>query len=347
MMKRAHSRHWMPAASLLLAALFAAPAQAYSSLFVFGDSLSDPGNNAALLFNPPFSNPPFSLTPTTPAQITSNAFVATLPYASFTYSNGPIWAQLLAPKLGAGVTANPSLLGGTNFASGGAETSQQFAVPGFPGLTTFSLQSQLKAYLALSGNVAAGNALYVLEGGANNVRRLLGSGQASDPVVVGKEAAAYASDIGVMVDQLQAAGAKNIIVWNTPNVGLNPESMFFGSALSFAASSVAQQFNNKLDTRLAGEAGVKIFDVYSTSAAIASNPGAFGFTNVDTACGNNAIGCGANPLYWDGIHPTTAAHQLLADGVFALAVPVPEPSTYAMFVVGLIGFGWAARRRLG
>ena len=111
-------RHWMSTALLSLAVLVVAPAQAYSSLFVFGDSLSDPGNNAIALFSPPLS-----LAPTASSQITSNAFVATLPYASNTYSNGPVWAQLLAPKLGAGVTANPSLFGGTNFASGGAETS--------------------------------------------------------------------------------------------------------------------------------------------------------------------------------------------------------------------------------
>ena len=340
MMKSVNPRRWMSVASLLLAAFFAAPAQAYSSLFVFGDSLSDPGNNAIALFSPPLS-----LAPTASSQITSNAFVATLPYASNTYSNGPVWAQLLAPKLGAGVTANPSLFGGTNFASGGAETSLQLAVPGFPGLTTFSLQSQLSAYLTQSSGVADGHALYVLEGGANNVRRLLGTGEVFDSVTVALEAAKYAKDVGGLVDRLQAAGANNIIVWNTPNLGLNPESLFFGSALSSAASAAAEQFNNALAARLAGEAGVKTFDVYSTSAAIASNPAAFGFTNVHTACGNNASGCGANPLYWDGIHPTTAGHRLLADGVFALAVP--EPSTYAMFLIGLIGCGWAARRRLG
>jgi outer membrane lipase/esterase len=90
---------------------------------------------------------------------------------------------------------------------------------------------------------------------------------------------------------------------------------------------------------------VKTFDVFSTFTALAGAPGAFGLSNVTTACGNNASGCGLNPLFWDGIHPTTAGHQLLADGVFALAVP--EPSTYAMFLVGLIGCGWFARRRLG
>ena len=341
-------RRWISTASLLVAAAFAAPAQAgvttslYSNLFVFGDSLSDSGNNAAVLFSPPFS-----LSPTLPAQITSNSFVAFLPYASGTYSNGPVWAQILAPRLGAGVTANAWLLGGTNFAFGGAETSFAAPVPGFPGVTTFSLQSQLSAYLTQTSGVADGDALYVLEGGANNVRRLLGTGEVLSSTTVALEATNYANDVGGLVDRLQAAGANNIIVWNTPNVGLNPESLLLGSALSFAASAAAERFNEALAARLAGEAGVKTFDVYSTSAAAASNPAAFGLTNVNTACGNNASGCGLNPLYWDGIHPTTAAHQLLADGVFALALPVPELSTYAMFGVGLIVCGWAARRRHG
>lgn len=339
MNKRACGR-WVSAVSLVLASAFAVPAQAYSSLFVFGDSLSDAGNNAALLWGPPLSLPA-----TGPAQITGNDFVATLPSAAGTYSNGPVWAQLLAPKLGAGVTANPSLLGGSNFASGGAETSVQTPVPGLPGVTTFSLQSQLNTYLGLSGGTASGSALYVLEGGSNNVRRLLSAGPALDPAAVAQEASNYAHDVGHMVDQLQAAGAQHIIVWNTPNLGLTPEAMSFGAGASMLATAVASQFNADLAARLAGESGVQIYDVYSAFTALAAAPGAFGLSNVTTACGNNASGCGLTPLFWDGIHPTTVGHQLLANGMLALAVPVPEPSTAVMLLIGLAGCAWSARRR--
>src|SRR5215471_17330655 len=84
-------------------------ATAYSALYVFGDSLSDSGNNA-IVFAPN----------TTPVPISGNDFIPTFPYASGRYTNGPVWAQDFAAGLGLGVS--PSLLGGTNFAFGGART---------------------------------------------------------------------------------------------------------------------------------------------------------------------------------------------------------------------------------
>lgn len=331
-------RRWSLNASLFAAAVFAVPAQAagpYSDLYVFGDSLSDNGNNAVFLFNAPFFFPPTPF-----AAITSDTFVAVAPYSSGTYSNGPVWVDAVAAALlGSSVPARASLLGGTNYASGGAETSLNTDVPGLPGVSTFSLRSQVDFFLGSTSGFAPSDALYVIQGGANNVRRLLATGAASDPLTVTQEATAYASDVGGLVDRLQTAGAQNIIVWNTPNSGLTPEVLTFGSAASTFATSVSTQFNNALAARLVGEVGVQTFDLFGASDA--------GFSNVTDACGNNAAGCGANPLFLDGIHPTAAGHAQLAQGVLALAVaaPVPEPSTYAMFLIGLVGCGWAVRRR--
>ena len=328
-----YSRRWVPAVSLMLAAVFAAPAQAYSSLFVFGDSLSDNGNNAAVLFNAPV---PFA--PTQPANITGNRFVAFAPSSSGTYSNGPVWVDAVATALlGSAFPARASLLGGTNYASGGAETRLNTPVFGST-IPTFSLQSQVDFFLGAPGRVVDSSALYVVQGGANNVRRLLATGAAFNPLTVSQEAADYARDVGGMVVQLQSAGARNIIVWNTPNSGLTPEALSFGAAASALATSVSTQFNSALTTRLAGEVGVKTFDIFGAVA---------NFSNVIDACGNNAPGCGANPQFWDGIHPTAGAHALIAQGFLAVANPVPEPSTCAMFLVGLICCGWAARRRHG
>jgi phospholipase/lecithinase/hemolysin len=49
-----------------------------------------------------------------------------------------------------------------------------------------------------------------------------------------------------------------------------------------------------------------------------TNPAAFGFTNVISAC-LSGHAC-TNPdqfLFWDGIHPTTAAHGILGKAAFS------------------------------
>jgi len=58
-----------------------------SGLYVFGDSLSDPGNNAILFGST--ASPPFNVT--LQSDITSNSFIPTYPYAaSLQYSNGDV-----------------------------------------------------------------------------------------------------------------------------------------------------------------------------------------------------------------------------------------------------------------
>jgi len=54
----------------------------YSNLFVFGDSLSDSGNNAAVLQQ------------VTPVPIAGNSFIPTFPYASRHYTNDQVWPKL-------------------------------------------------------------------------------------------------------------------------------------------------------------------------------------------------------------------------------------------------------------
>ena len=49
--------------------------------------------------------------------------------------------------------------------------------------------------------------------------------------------------------------------------------------------------------------------------------------------------------YWDGIHPTTAAHQVIADAFVQEVTGVPEPSTWAMLILGFAGIGFMAYHR--
>src|SRR5690349_25159216 len=76
----------------------------YSEMVVFGDSLSDTGNvHAASTAQGLIPDPP-------------------PPYFNGRLSNGPIWVDRLAERLGI-ASPSPSLTGGTNYAYAGAKTS--------------------------------------------------------------------------------------------------------------------------------------------------------------------------------------------------------------------------------
>lgn len=313
---------WLAAAAVALAC---GPAAAYDKLVVFGDSLSDQGNVAALIG-------------TDPSQvITGNDYIPFAPYGSGTYTNGDTWVGGLAAALGVDATA--SLLGGTDYAFGGAQTRDESN--GSP-----SLISQVGMYLGDTGGIADAGSLYVVAGGGNNARAALeaiGFGGAPILATTLKTAVQYARDVGEMVDSLQAAGATDIIVWNAPNIGLTPAVSSLGSEASFLAQVIGGAMNRALERRLAGEAGVRIFDVYSLVGAALADPVAYGFANVTDACGAPSNGCDpATALFWDGIHPTAAGHAVLADAMIAMAVP--EPGTWALFAAGGLLIGWRCRR---
>jgi outer membrane lipase/esterase len=327
-MKNAFFSRGLPAFALAAVALASLPAAAspYTSLVVFGDSLSDSGNNAAAgLFDPN-------------QVITGNTYVPTNTYAPRTYSNGPVWASDAASQLG--LPLQPSAAGGTNFAFGGATTGTPGPGPGgFP----FSLLVQAGQYLTATNNMASPNALYVIEGGGNDARAALatiaGCSACLGPTVA-STAASFAANVGTIVDELKLAGAQHIVVWDTPNLGLAPAVVAAGGAS--LGSFLAASMNAALATRLNGEVGVSTFDIFGLGTAIALDPLAFGFTNITDACGAVAgANCGTY-VYWDGIHPTAAAHMAIADAFVAI---VPEPSTWAMMILGFAGVGFMAYRR--
>jgi outer membrane lipase/esterase len=79
---------------------------------------------------------------------------------------------------------------------------------------------------------------------------------------------------------------------------------------------------------------------------IFNDPVGHGFTNVTDACGAAAVGTDCNTYeYWDGIHPTAAAHMVIADAFLTATGAVPEPSTWAMMLLGFAGIGFLAYRR--
>lgn len=330
--------------AIALTVAAAAPANAmpvpmplYGGLVIFGDSLSDSGNNFLAATTPPLGSP----SNITPASAITNSFVPSFtyapaaPYPFGVYSNGPVWATPFAASLG--LSALPSLAGGGNFAFGGATTGA--------GSPTPSLTDQMGMFLKDTRNVAHGNYLYVVAGGGNNARHALEAIQANPADyqnIITDTSNSFAADVGNIVDTLQTAGAQHIVVWNAPNLGIAPAVLAQGSSAAALATGTAMSMNAALTARLTGEAGVKVFDIFGSLTDVVADPSAYGMSNVTDACLHGACDVATN-LFWDGIHPTAAGHQLIANAM--IAAVVPEPQTYLLFAIGLAALMLLVRRR--
>ena len=248
----------------------AASAQKIDEIYVFGDSLSDVGN---VLKAAKGSNPP------------------TPPYFPGRYSNGPIWVDYLASQLK--LTSNPD----TNFAVSGATTgNSKNAIPG--------LLAQIERFKATHSS-ADRSALYIIWAGANDY---LGGG--TDPT-------APVNNLTKAVQSLEAVGAKNIVVVNLPDLGKLPGTRT--SERSASLSNLTREHNSRLATairslrqKLSPDIKITYLDANSVFNQVLNNPEKLGFKNVTQSCLNQGSICD-NPneyFFWDGIHPTTAAHKL-------------------------------------
>ena len=186
--------------------------------------------------------------------------------------------------------------------------------------------------------MASSSALYVVAGGGNDARAALSAiaaNPSSAPATIAATAASFAANILTIVNELNLAGAQHIVVWDTPNLGLAPAVVAGGGAA--LGTLLAEDMNADLAALLAGKTDVSTFDIFGLGTSIALDPSAYGFTNVTDACGAVA-GANCNTYaYWDGIHPTAAAHEVIADAFVDEVTGVPEPSTWAMMILGFGG----------
>jgi phospholipase/lecithinase/hemolysin len=306
---------FISAVTLSAAGLCAGQAHAgpYSSIYFFGDSVSDSGNVALAIGQPAG----------VPQVVTGNSYIPDYPYfPSGRFSNGPVWAEGFAGHYG--LSAAPSLAGGTDFAFAGARTGGA-DVP-VPTLTT-----QAGMFLNSTHGVAPSNALYVIAEVGNDARDALAAiGSGADVAqTIAAASMAYATHLGDLIDALQAAGATEFLVFDNVNLGLVPAITSIGGGAAALATALTWSMNAALLDRIDDEAGVRLFDTFSFLTGVVQNPGAFGFTNATDACGSVAGADCSRYVFWDGLHPTTAMHELIA------STAVPEPHTLALLLLGL------------
>ena len=293
-------------------ALAAAPALAgeYSRTVFFGDSLTDSGH---------FQNQlPASVRPIT---------------GKFTTNPDWVWAEYLAEHFdGDGRTDNQ---GGDNYAIGGSRVTAQNGAAG-------STLSQTTRYLAANGGKADPDALYAVWSGANDLFAIAAGAPAQ---------ATLAEAVGGMVQivcTLDAAGARYVMVPTLPDMGITTNAIAAGPVAQATLTQLASSYNTALYGAL-DQAGYRVIplDTFSMLREVVANPGAYGLRNVtQTAClppGGSSLTCNpssyASPdaadayLFADGVHPTGAAHEILADYAISvlegprLAAVVPYSST--------------------
>jgi len=295
-------------------------------LVIFGDSLSDTGNKFAVngILNPP------------PYDGLNTFGVPSDPYAKGgpNFTDGKTWIELVARQVKTPQSAKAVLLGSRkagNYAWGGAPA---YAPPGDD--APMPLGVQVASYLADVNHDVQAETVHVIFIGGNDVIdalvMLAGGAPFTDAVNrVAGAAAAIKQNVNALVD----AGARRFLILNTPNVGLIPA---IGPSGKFITTCFAYLLNQASPgpscppvpipfgiAQIAGElqasgAEVTTIDTFAFITELVDSGVAFGIDNVTDMCVMPNVApfeCETpnDYLFWDGIHPTKAAHRLLASVV--------------------------------
>lgn len=336
----------------LVAVSVSAHAGPFSSLFVFGDSLSDTGN--------------VSIATGGAAPGTGDIPGVVQPYAPGRFSDGPLWVETLATGLGLAGQANSFQLGGNNYAYGGARTGTSLTPPG-----VLLQVAGIWRPAALSNSALVDpNGLYVVVGGGNDMRDARSTFAVVDPLnpqfltdAQGRQDAAQTAinNLSSAIALLASSGVRNVLISTLPDLGATPEAAFLG--LTAASTDVTNRFNALVPTLVGLETvfkslgidlNIELLDMAGVAANVRANPDDFGVTNTNLPC-NGFAGSGplgplgtfegascATSLFSDGLHPSAFAHKLI--GQAALAV-VPLPGTLALMGLALFVMVGVQRRR--
>jgi phospholipase/lecithinase/hemolysin len=240
-----------------------------------------------------------------------------------------------------GVVLTPSALGGTNYAIGGAATgwvtpiSPPDATPTNNYLTTrgppfsslfagMGIDAAVGTFRASSPDFDPAATLFVVWGGTSNLRINPSPTVASQAIV----------DLAEHIQALYTAGARNFLVANMLDLSLTPAGRSQSPATQTALHVLTLAFNAGLkpvmdQLALLPAINLMQFDAFGLFNNLIANPAAYGLTNVADACFLPSIEPCAQPdeyLFWDEVHPTARAHQLLGEE-FVKAVAAPDPGT--------------------
>ena len=306
----------------------------FDKMYVFSDSLSDPGNifkatKSVQLFDI-FTDIP--VTPSSP------------PYYQGRFSNGFVWVERLATELdidlipstdlsvifpglninspfsfsfsdGFGLAVNSDFNGSTteesvNFAFGGAQTGEEGAgefgdlIPGMKQQVKWFVEDHREA-----GKTADSDALYIISGGRNDY-----SDENPNPEDI-------VNNIELEIESLYEIGARNFLVSNLPDLGKIPatpvELTDTFSGYTQTHNELLEQTTEELRDELTG-ANIVILDFNTLFDEMLENPQDYDLTNVSDPYLDPSLEptAGANVneyLFYDTVHPTATVHDIVSD----------------------------------
>ncbi|MGC2048404.1 MAG: SGNH/GDSL hydrolase family protein [Gallionella sp.] len=317
----------------------------FSSIVVFGTSLSDPGNAFSLLAHPIAGmNLESNVSQNKPPYDTlDESLVPSAPYAKggHHFSNGATWIEQFAQARGFAADVGAAFQSNSpkarNYAVGGARATYYPA--------RVNLPQQVQAFLADVGQMPSADALYVIEIGSNDIRDALvvfftvyqtTQDQAQAATAANAVLTNALNSIAGNIQTLYTLGAKKFLVVNAARIDLVPAVTALGPDVTGVAASLTNGFNQGLALNvlatLSGLPGIQIahMDIASLMNSILQAPSDFGLTNVTEPCitPNTPPFTCQQPdhfFFWDGIHPTKAIHTIDSQQVAGVLANYPNP----------------------
>lgn len=308
-------------ASILAVTATAANAVGFTSLTVFGDSLSDTGNLFAA---------------------TGGTNPASPPYFDGRFSNGPIWADAIAASF------DDKGLETLNFAYGGARALPDAAPPP-------DLPEQLGLFALTPAPDLGDRPIASLLFGSNDIFGAVGTPGLE---AVATDAANAVADAALA---LSGFGFADFLIFNLPDLGQTPAYQLFAPPAAPAATAATLVFNETLAARVSDlrADGINVIDgdLFGFFNEMVADPARYGVTDTTLPClfpsaevaalfGQPLLCEGADQTgraFFDGVHPNVVIHGQMADIIATRVAPVPLPAPALLLLAGLAGL--AAMRR--
>lgn len=234
------------------------------------------------------------------------------PYFNGRFTNGPVWIERFGE-----ITGVPTLPE-NSYAVGGALS--RGLIP--------TVSEQVGVYLSTVSGAADPNALYAIWAGGNNYVNGVSNVTGQVTTAIGGISAALTA--------LEAAGAKNFLVVNLPDLSKVPRGADDANPANIEAASLLHnsELSDLLDQFEIDHPAVTVLrlDVFALFENLLGAPAFYGFTNATAPCLNPGL-C-ANPdefVFFDDIHPSAAAHLLIGQAAANLLVTASAEGSWQLY----------------